>query len=506
MIYDKLFDWQKKLINNIKDKKRFGLFLDCGLGKTPLSLSLAEITNSNKVLVVSINSKATETENVKGSFAWWAKNFSDYSIINKNNLKDIGSNNKELFIVNYEYLYTRDKEQIKLGHKIREEVSKFINGCKNQNVAIILDESHRIKNSSAIVSKTLDIVRSSIYLIANDVHIWLLSGTPFTQGFIDLHNQLKFLGCKMSKTSFKDRFCILGNIGSLLPWQQPVVGYKNTDELYELIHQYGVTIKSKEVLTLPEQVINWVDYSETEMFTAFRKKELSMKDKKKINELKKKLGLPTVDEEELKENPNPFHLNVDYPNMDFFADTSTTKWLRARQLSVGFQGNRYNFEWYNSKRLELLYELLSKERANYVIFYNFSPELLEIYKICDELGYNIDIYCGEIKTLKYYDKHEKLTQDEKESDNNNVIIANFTSGSTGKNWQEYYNCVFFSLPVYRDYEQGVKRVHRYGQTHTVIYHFFIQNNFLDQGMREALEKKVDYSEEMFNIDLNNNLL
>lgn len=31
MIYEKLFDWQKKLVDNYKHKKSFGLFLDMGL-------------------------------------------------------------------------------------------------------------------------------------------------------------------------------------------------------------------------------------------------------------------------------------------------------------------------------------------------------------------------------------------------------------------------------------------------------------------------------------------
>ena len=31
MIYNMLFDWQKKIVDQNMDKKRFGIFLDCGL-------------------------------------------------------------------------------------------------------------------------------------------------------------------------------------------------------------------------------------------------------------------------------------------------------------------------------------------------------------------------------------------------------------------------------------------------------------------------------------------
>ena len=83
----------------------------------------------------------------------------------------------------------------------------------------------------------------------------------------------------------------------------------------------------------------------------------------------------------------------------------------------------------------------------------------------------------------------------------NVIISNFASGSTGKNWQNYNKCILFSLPLYMDYEQGCKRIHRHGQKSNCIYHMFWQDNWLDNGMKQALEEKKNYSEDMFESDL-----
>lgn len=31
MLYNKLFDWQKQIVDKFGDKRRFGLFLDMGL-------------------------------------------------------------------------------------------------------------------------------------------------------------------------------------------------------------------------------------------------------------------------------------------------------------------------------------------------------------------------------------------------------------------------------------------------------------------------------------------
>ena len=69
---------------------------------------------------------------------------------------------------------------------------------------------------------------------------------------------------------------------------------------------------------------------------------------------------------------------------------------------------------------------------------------------------------------------------------------------------ESKNNIIFSIPVYKDYSQGIKRIHRLGQKETVIYYHFYQSNFLDYGMKKALDEKIDYNINMFQSDLKNN--
>ena len=52
-----------------------------------------------------------------------------------------------------------------------------------------------------------------------------------------------------------------------------------------------------------------------------------------------------------------------------------------------------------------------------------------------------------------------------------------------------------------DYEQGCKRIHRHGQKSSCIYHLFWQDNWLDRGMKQALEEKKNNSEDMLESDL-----
>ena len=103
-IYEKLFPWQKTLVDKFKNRSRFGLFLDCGLGKTPISLAFAEQNACEKVIVISINSKATESKDIDGSwFDWASKSAMNYRLDKKGTMTFTKDNS--LLLVNYESLF-----------------------------------------------------------------------------------------------------------------------------------------------------------------------------------------------------------------------------------------------------------------------------------------------------------------------------------------------------------------------------------------------------------------
>ena len=495
-IYDKLYSWQKNVVDKFSYKRSFGLFLDMGLGKSPISLCFAEVNKCDKILIVTLNSKANETEDDSGSWLYWAKQSNiKYSFKNKKS-EDFNINEPELLIVNYESLFERGKNK-KQRVTIKSNLIKFIESCRDHRVAIIIDESHKIKDLQSQQTLAIFDIKRELKRVALDVKTYLLTGTPFTTGYVDLYAQLKILGCELTKSQFIDQFCIKGNLPGLLGWQQPIVGYKNIKQLFNLLHQYAITIKSEEVVNLPEQIFINHTLPMSEEFKMFIRKKIDIKD---LIPFAKKLKVDLNLEKEKGSINNPFFRNIAFPSERWLADTPGNMWLRARQLSIGFQGNADDCEWFNRDRLNKLEKFLEINENNYLLFYNYTPELLEIYNICEKLGYNIDVYCGEIKSLNYYNKYINMTDEQKLTNRKNIILANFASGSTGMNWQEYSHCIIFSTPIYRDYEQGIKRIHRLGQNKTTFYHFFYQNNWLDKGMNRALEEKIDYSTDMFKSD------
>lgn len=491
-IYNSLYDWQKEVVNKFKDRNAFGLFLDMGLGKTPTGMAFAEVNLCEKVLIITINAKATEDEKISGSWLNWAsKSDMSYTLHNKKDTLDFSGN--DVLVVNYESLFSRSKTK-KEKVPLRESIIEFIKSCKGKNVALIIDESHKLKNIQSKQSLAIFKIQKLLEKISNEFYTYLLTGTPFTTSYIDLYAQLKALGCPLNKGEFIDKFCIRGNLPGLLGWQQPIVGYRNTKELFDLVHNYAITMKSDEVVNLPEQIIVRHTSPCSLSFKLLTQEKAYYKDIKKMADLNS-LDLSLKDSKG-KQN-NPFYRNIAYPKTNWLAETVGAFWLRARQLSIGFQGNAEEAIWFDRRRLAQLKEFLEINEDNYVIFYNYTPELLEIYDICSDLGYNIDIYCGEIKSEVWYSKYCEMTDEEKLVHKKNVIIANFQSGSTGKNWQEYNKCIIFSMPLFRDWQQGIKRVHRLGQKNTVIYHIFSQENWLDQSMQKSLDESIEYDEDLF---------
>lgn len=518
MIYDKLYDWQKRIVDEFSGKHRFGLFLDMGLGKTPISLAMAERNQCTKILVITINAKTMESELTEGSWSYW----STYANINYNISTKVSQkfteDSSDLFLINYEALFSRAKDK-RSKVELRDCVVNFINTCIAHNVAVIIDESHKAKDLHSVQTQAINKILRKLEHFAKELYVYLLTGTPFTTGYIDLYSQLKLLGHEGTKGEFIDHFCERGNIPGLLGWQQPIVGYKNLDKLYELIHQYAITIESKDVMNLPEQIfINHKSRISSE-FIRFTSEKLSgmeiynlISNDKSVSEVNLEIS---KEEYELRKKKyftkakvnNPFYRDIaydfkkEYPSSKWLAETTGTFWLRARELSIGFVGNEQESIWYDHRRLNDLKEFLQEHPDNYLLFYNFTPELLELYSICEELGYNIDVYCGLAKSLLFYEKYSKQTPEQRLTNKKNIILANFASGSTGLNWQLYNKCIIFSLPLYKDWAQGIKRIHRTGQKNTVFYHIFYQNNWLDLGMKKALEEGIDYSNNMFESDL-----
>ena len=135
MIYDKLYDYQKKIVDGEKNKKSHALFMDMGTGKTITSLGLFEQSKLKKILIICIVSKKQD----------WHDELLDLTGIESTILDKGTSKNIELlknfsnsYVVNFESCWRLDKHLLNLI---------------NEDWFIIIDESHKIKNTKSKIGK-----------------------------------------------------------------------------------------------------------------------------------------------------------------------------------------------------------------------------------------------------------------------------------------------------------------------------------------------------------------
>ena len=190
-IYQKLYPWQKKFVDSVKDKDSYGIFLDMGLGKTPISLALAEKNACTKVLIISINSKVIESQFIDGSWLWWAsQSLIPYNFLEKHETS-FDNASAELLLINYESLYKRQKTNNSIRQaaktEIRDNIVDFIKSCKHHNVAIIIDESAKLKNPDAKLTQAFFELAP---LFQKRV---IMTGTPVANRPYDIWSQIYFL-------------------------------------------------------------------------------------------------------------------------------------------------------------------------------------------------------------------------------------------------------------------------------------------------------------------------
>ena len=119
--------------------------------KTPTSLALAEVNNCSKVLIVTINGKALEPVTEPGSWLNWASRSTfKFDFLNKFSEPDAFALTKslpQLFIINYEGLFKHGKRSTRSsGIVLNENITEFLKACRRENVCVIIDESHKVKN------------------------------------------------------------------------------------------------------------------------------------------------------------------------------------------------------------------------------------------------------------------------------------------------------------------------------------------------------------------------
>lgn len=420
-VYNKLYGYQKKIVD-IQKNKSHALFMDMGTGKTITSLALFEKSDSKKLLIICLVSKLNDWKmEVNQLFPEL-----EVMILNKGSKLNtqLIENNYDVLICNYESVWRLDKALI-----------NYI----DDSWFIIVDESHKIKNTHSKVGKFMG------KLGKKTASKCILTGTPQNNGYLDYYNQLSFIDVlRMSEKEFKKEYCVfeLQNLNG--HYFNTLVGYKNYHELDAVINNNCVFFKRD----IDDEMIP------SEVYETIQKH-------KSHDQFKKSRVWG-----------------------DVIADNATTLRMYLRQMCSGFLKQ----ENISDNKLKWLEDFFDSYDKRIVIFCNFNMEVNNIVSLCNKMKRPYSIYNGMSKDLSVFKR-----------DDSAIVICNYASAAMGLNDLVLANvCVMFSpTEDYILFEQSKKRIDRIGQTKKPLYYFLQTEKSVEVAIYNALKHGKNFDERMF---------
>jgi SNF2 family DNA or RNA helicase len=429
------YPYQEYAKDFIIDKKRSALFLDCGLGKTVITLTaivelLYDYFDVVKVLVIAPLRVAESTWDEE-AYKWDHLRHLKISKVlgaEKERIKAINTK-ADIYIIN------------------RENVAWLVNLYKSNWTfdMVVIDELSSFKSHKAKRFKALRKVRPFIKRIVG------LTGTPAPNGLIDLWPQIYLLdgGERLGKTitGFREKYFLPDKRN-----REIIFSYKPKDgakeAIYEKLSDICVSMKAKDYLDLPERIDNFI--------TVY----LDDRAKGQYEQLERDLLLPLKD-------------------ADVVANTAAILTNKLLQLSNGavYDENKDVKEIHGAK-LNALEDVIEAANGKPVlVFYYYKHDLMRIKEHLK------NIRCRELKSPKDIEDWNK--------GNIKVLLAHPASAGHGLNLQAGGNIIVwfgltFSLELY---SQANARLYRQGQKETVIIHHLIAKGTIDEDVMKVLKNK-----------------
>lgn len=436
------FPYQREAFESIKDLEYAAVFHEQGLGKTKIAIdTLLYWLNTSSIDTVLIVTKKQLVQN-------WKKEFEMHTYVKPSVLTSDKKNNHFVFlsparivVTNFEILIT--------------EKSQFMLFLQTRNVAIIIDESAKLKNPDAMLTKTF-FELSTLFKKR-----LILTGTPVANRPYDIWAQIFFLDQGNSLGSSFSEFKEKTDLSNKLSWDESLQKSFEGElsSIYGKISDFSVReTKNSGVIELPEKV-----YIKEETELTKRQLELYEKIRNELRVEVLKSGVRTVDDSSaivkrlirlIQVTSNPFLVDESY----------TEKSSKESVLD------------------ELLNKIISGDEKC-IVWTSFIENVNSFNNKYSHFG-AVKIHGG----MKIADRNRSL--EKFRFPEYKVLFATPASAKEGLTLTEANHVVFydrgFSLD---DYLQAQDRIHRISQTKTCYVHNIIANGTIDDWIGLLLEAK-----------------
>jgi SNF2 family DNA or RNA helicase len=444
-----LHEYQRHCIRVAKNNKQAGLFLDPGLGKTAIGLTVVRDTLAWAGPWLCIAPLRVMDTWEKERDRWSHTKNLIITRLHGRGKDDRLFSNADIYLMNYE------------GIGWLSDAIKTVKGQGIPFFNLLLDESQRIKAHNTKRWKTL---RKLLPLF--DYRL-LLTGTPASNGLLGLWTQQYVLdegeAFGHSITAYKQRFFAPVDYFGY-DWQ-PVSGAE--EKIWEEVGRRSVSLRHLDHITMPELVRNEIEVDLPEPVMS------------QYKELQEELFLE-IDEE-----------FVHPPNAAVAAN-------KLRQVT---QGGVYDEEgaWHvlHNTKLDALLSLIDELQGSPLLcLYQFRGELDMITKALDKKKVRCAVLNGDTTPAA-----SSTIIDQWNNDQVPVLLAHPKTVSLGLNLQmgSAHNLCWYALTwSLDDFIQSEARIWRQGQRQTVIVHTILASSTIDRTVLGALSAKDKTQRDLLN--------
>jgi superfamily II DNA or RNA helicase len=341
-----------------------------------------------------------------------------------------------------------------------KDVAAFISG---RRVAMIVDESHLIKTHDSIRTKNI------IKLGAQAKYKLCLTGTPVTQGVMDLYSQFEFLDTDILGIgdfySFRNRYAIMGGYEN-----KQIMGYQNVEELTEMLKPFIYQCRKHEVLDLPPKV-----YQK-------RYVELTGEQERVYKQMKRdRLAF----------------LSKDGVALDIAVENILTVYQHLQTITSGFMyteddnGNKFTSRIGVNPKIGEMCKVIEDlpEDTKVIVWCRYREEMEQAHLALVKYG-GVSLRTG---SMSEEDKDKHLR--EFKTGPNRFFVSSQAAGGVGLTLNEATVAIYLSNTFSTtDRIQSEDRFHRIGQTSSVLYVDILAKGTIDEHIVKALENKMELAE------------